>query len=161
MPFILDTDVVSRLRKRNPDPKLKAWLGTVDASQLYITSFTVAELHHGLALAQRDARPNAAELAVWVPMIVAAASVLNLDAEAGKLLGLLWSKPALHNFFITSPPARKIKTGADLVIAATAVRHAATVVTGNFADFALIAPHCTGLRVFDPFTGGSLPATPA
>lgn len=159
--FVLDTDVVSHLRKRNPDPRLRAWLGPIDASRLHIASFTVAELHHGLALAQRDARSNAAELAVWVPDVIAASSVLNLDAEIGALLGSLWAEPALHNLFMTSPSARKIKTSADLVIAATALRHSATVVTGNFADFALIAQHCTGLRVFNPFTGQSVPPAPA
>lgn len=159
--LILDTDAVSHLRKKRRDPRFMAWLNSVDATEIHITSFTVAELYYGFTLAQDKALPIAAELAVWVPTVVASASVLPVDAEIGKLLGSRWSKPALRNLFMTPPSARKIKTGTDLVIAATAVLHDATVVTGNFADFTLIAQHCAGLRVLNPFTGQALPATSA
>jgi predicted nucleic acid-binding protein len=79
--------------------------------------------------------------------------VLPLDATAARALGCLHAVPALRNLATTPPNARKPRFGGDLVIAAIAVAHNATVATRNRDDFALIARHCPGLSGVDPWTG--------
>lgn len=111
------------------------------------------EIESGIALLEPTQPAKAAQLETWLDGVVATAAILPLEIEAARLLGRLRVVPALRNFVVTAPAARQAKLGADLAIAAIARQHDATVATGNFADFRLIAHHCPGLRVFDPFTG--------
>ncbi len=94
-----------------------------------------------------------AQLTAWRDAIQATQRILPLDAGAARILGRLHAVPALRNLATTPPNARKPRFGGDLVIAAIAVAHNATVATRNRDDFQLIARHCPGLSGIDPWTG--------
>jgi predicted nucleic acid-binding protein len=149
---ILDTDSVSDLRKRRPNPGLAAWLAAADPTSLRITAITVAEISYGIALS-REANAGAADrLDTWFADLLASAIVLPLDTGPARILGALWACRPLRHLATTPPGAGRLHTGGDLGIAAIALHHDATVVTGNAADFILIAAHFPALRVFNPFS---------
>ncbi|WP_198576943.1 type II toxin-antitoxin system VapC family toxin [Caulobacter hibisci] len=139
--FVLDTNVVSELRKAGQgraDAQVVAWADQVDAAALYVSAITVLELEAGvLQMERRDARQGAA-LRAWLDdqvMVAFKDRVLPIDAAVAKRCA------ALH---VPDPRAER-----DALIAATALVHGMTVVTRNTADFAV-----TGVRLLDPWTPG-------
>lgn len=156
--WVLDTDVLSNLRRRRPYPDLMRWLRRRTPDDINVTVISVMEIARGIALLQQTDLQRAEQIARRFEILVTTSVVLPLDIEPARLLGRIQAVPELRNFLVTHPTAKQPKLGADLAIAVIARQHDATVVTGNFADFMLIAKHCPGLHVFDPFTGRSHPA---
>lgn len=132
--FILDTNVLSAVRRPDRAPKVAAWLRGRAEQDLYLSVITLGEIERGIR--QQDARdPSfARDLQAWLDRTVLLFSdrLLPFEAEDARIWGRL-SAEIGHN-------------GADLMIAASARRHGATVVTGNVSDF---AP--TGVTLENPF----------
>jgi predicted nucleic acid-binding protein len=132
--FILDTNVLSAVRRPDRAPKIAAWLRGRAEQDLYLSVITLGEIERGIR--QQDARdPSfARDLQAWLGRTVLLFSdrLLPFEAEDARIWGRL-SAEIGHN-------------GADLMIAASARRHGATVVTGNVSDF---AP--TGVTLENPF----------
>lgn len=125
--FILDTNVVSELRKvriGRADPNVARWADSVDAADLYLSAITVQELEMGVLLAERRDPPQGAMFRVWFESHVLpafAGRILPVDAAVAK------RSAALH---VPDP-----RPAMDSLIAATALVHGLTVVTRNVADF--------------------------
>lgn len=127
MMYVLDTNVVSELRKAKAgkaDPNVSAWTAAVDAGSLFISAITVMELETGvLQIERRDAKQGAM-LRAWLDHHV-------LPEFSGRVLpidGIVAQRCArLH------VPDRRCER--DALIAATALVHGMTVVTRNVADF--------------------------
>lgn len=149
---ILDTDSVSDLRKRRPNPGLAAWLAAADPAALRITAITVAEISYGIELTRETDTVAADGLDAWFAGLLASAIVLPLDTGPARILGAMWACRPLRHLATTPPGTGRLQTGGDLGIAAIALHHDATIVTGNAADFALIAAHFPALRVLNPFS---------
>lgn len=149
---ILDTNVVSGLRQPRRDPRLTAWLAVQLSDEIALASFTVTEIEFGIAQRPK-ADAFASQLTEWLDRIVATNRILPLEAEAARLLGRMYATPALRHLATTHPDMVRPRFGGDLIIAATAIAHAARVATRNVRDFKLIAHHFTELRGIDPFTG--------
>ncbi len=125
--FILDTNVVSELRKirlGRADKNVAQWADSVDSVDLYLSAITVQELEMGVLLAERRDPPQGAMFRVWFESHV-------LPAFAGRILpvdtAVAKRSAALH-----VPNPRPV---IDSLIAATALVHGMTVVTRNVADF--------------------------
>jgi toxin FitB len=135
--FLLDTNVVSELRRAKVHSGVAAWLQKTNAAQFYLSSMTVFEIEHGVVeLARTDAQ-SAGILSRWLRHHVLTAfegRILPLDTSAA-ILGA-----AMH--------ARRRKLDRDRLIAATAAAHGKIVVSRNVKDFAGL-----GVRVVDPFAG--------
>ena len=134
MTYLLDTVVLSELRKRRRDPNVVAWLAGATADELYISAVSIAEIENGIER-QRGANPEfATALAAWleVTLRVYGERILPLDVPIARRWGRL--------------AGRIGNTGLDLAIAATALEHGLAVVTRNESDF---AP--TGVMVVNPF----------
>jgi predicted nucleic acid-binding protein len=124
--YLLDTNVVSELRKRHKAaPNVTRWARQVPASTLYLSSITVLELETGILRLERRDYAQSGLLRTWLEHHV-------LPAFAGRILpfdAAVASRCArLH-----VPDAR---SEYDAMIAATALVHGMTVVTRNTADFA-------------------------
>lgn len=133
--YLLDTVVLSELRKRRRDPGVVGWITATAASDLFLSAVTVGEIELGIEK-QRSADARFAEdLARWLEIMLSAYGdrVLPLDVNVARRWGRL--------------AARIGNKGLDLAIAATALEHGLTVVTRNVTDF---AP--TGAITLDPFT---------
>ncbi len=132
--YILDTDVISALRRPERAPKAAAWLRGRAENSLYLSAITIGEIARGIGLQQRRDPVFADDLARWLDRTTAlfADRILPFEAEDARIWGRL-SAEIGHN-------------GADLMIAASAIRHGATVVTGNGSDF-----RPTGVKLENPF----------
>ena len=128
MKFLLDTNVVSELRRpTQADQRVVAWFRAVDPWVTCISAASLAELEQGAEQARRKGQAHAPLLRRWIDEIVLPAfegRILPIDATIALRYG------RLH---LADPIAF-----ADVLIAATAQVHALTVVTRNIRDFALL-----------------------
>jgi len=122
--YILDTNVVSAMRRPERRPGLTAWLRQRPEESLFLSVVTVAEIERGIALQSQRDPAFAADLVAWLERTVTlfADRLLPFGAREARLWGQL--------------SARLGHSGADLLIAATALACGATVVTENVSDFA-------------------------
>ena len=132
--YILDTNVISAVRRKDRAPKVAAWLQGKAEQDLCLSVITLGEIERGIRQQETRDPDFARDLRAWLDRTVLLFSdrLLPFEAEDARIWGRL-SAEIGHN-------------GADLMIAASALRHAATVVTGNTRDF---AP--TGVALEDPF----------
>lgn len=125
--FVLDTNVVSELRKirlGRADKFVAQWADSVDSVDLYLSAITVQELEIGVLLVERRDPPQGAIFRAWLDHHV-------LPAFAGRILPVD-TAVARRSAKMHVPDPRPVR---DCLIAATALVHGMTVVTRNVADF--------------------------
>lgn len=131
--YLLDTDILSALRRRERSPEIAGWVEAQRTSDLYMSVVTVGEIERGVAQQLQRNPPFARELALWLDRVLAWYSdrIIPLDVATARRWGQL-SASLGHD-------------GADLLIAATALEHGLTVVTRNVRHF-----EPTGVATLDP-----------
>lgn len=125
--FVLDTNVVSELRKvrsGRADANVAKWADSVESVDLYLSVITVQELEIGVLLAERRDPAQGAVFRAWLDSHV-------LPAFAGRILPVD-TAVAQRSARLHVPDPRPVR---DCLIAATALVHGMTVVTRNVADF--------------------------
>ena len=132
--YLLDTNVVSELRRPRPHGAVLAWLQAVDDAQLFISAVTLGEIQAGIELTREQDTDKASEIEAWLDQVAAAYNVLPLDAAAFRE----WAR-LMHR--------RSDTLYEDAMIAATARVYGLTVVSRNVADFKAL-----GMEAFNPFT---------
>ena len=131
--YLLDTNVVSELRKPRPHGAVLAWFEALADEQLHISAVTIGEIQAGIELTREQDEAKASEIQEWLELAAASYNVLPMDAPAFRA----WAK-LMH---------RKSDTiYEDAMIAATAKIHGLTVVTRNVADFKAF-----GVPLLNPF----------
>jgi toxin FitB len=126
--FVLDTNVVSELRKirsGKADPHVTRWADGVDAGSLHISAITVLELEIGILQMERRDPRQGAMLRTWLDTLVLPefdGRIFSIDTAVAQRCA------RLH---VPDPRAER-----DALIAATALVHGMIVVTQNLADFA-------------------------
>jgi predicted nucleic acid-binding protein len=139
MPDLLDTNILSGLRKPRPSASVLAYFAQRPADHRFISTVTVAEVRFGIGLTQDDAKRE--DLHLWLNKVllplfrdqtleVTAAVLLRLRIllEEGRKAGRTYQLP-------------------DLLIAATALEHDLTLVTRNVKDFTKIP----ALKLLNPW----------
>ena len=121
--YLLDTNIVSELRRKKPHEAVVVWLQSVDDKDLYLASVTLAEIQAGIELTREQDAERAAELEVWLDDVAATYNILNLDGNAFRT----WAK-LMHK--------KSDTLYEDGMIAAIAKVNKLTVVTRNITDFA-------------------------
>lgn len=127
MSFLLDTNVLSEIRRPQPDLQVLAWLDQVDEDRTYLSVITLAEIARGVALMAEGRRRN--ELAQWLELDLPARfgdRILPVDTQ----IALIWGKLLAST--------RKEGIGLSVMdgwIAATAIALQLTLVTRNTRDF--------------------------
>ncbi|TCC51523.1 type II toxin-antitoxin system VapC family toxin [Kribbella pittospori] len=126
MTFLLDTNVISELRKplRVADGNVRSWAAACRPSDLHLSVITILELEIGIGRLERKDRTQGQRLRRWLEGSV-------LAEFAGRILpvDLAVARRAAQ---LQVPDPRPDR---DTLIAATAEEHAMTVVTRNLADF--------------------------
>ena len=147
---IMDTDIVSSLRKPRRFPHLVAWFATLPATDIAISAPSVVEIARGIRLRAASDPAEAARLSEWLAALLGTHQCLPLDAAAAALLGNMAAEPALRNLLMTHPGAKRPQLGADLAIAAIAISREAAVATSNARDFRLIRQTFPALHLVIP-----------
>jgi len=136
MSFLLDTNVVSELRRKRPDRAVIRWYDGVLSDDLFLSVLAVGELRRGVELLRRKDRDAAEAIDGWLGELTTRFRdrILPVSQEVADQWGRLGVPDPL--------PA------VDALMAATALVHGLTLVTRNIADFGL-----TGVQLVDPFAG--------
>ena len=133
--YLLDTNVVSELRRTRPNRHVVAWLESVSDVDLHIAAVTIGELQAGVEVTRAQDSRKATEIEAWVDQVAATFNILPMDAAVFRC----WAR-LMHR--------RSDGLIEDAMIAATAEVHRLTVVTRNTRDFVTL-----GAPVLDPFDG--------
>ena len=133
--YLLDTNVVSELRKQRPHGGVVAWLTSMDDAKLFLSAVTLGEIQAGIELTREQDVEKANEIEAWLNLVAGAYNVLPMDAETFRTWARLMHKKSDTLY-------------EDAMIAATAKVHGLTVATRNVADFKTL-----GVEVFNPFVG--------
>ena len=137
--FLLDTNVISELRKLGDgkaDARVTAWISEQDTASFYISVLTLMELEIGILRIERRDAAQGDRLRSWMDQHVLP-EFLERTLPVDSAVALKCAR--LH---VPDPRAER-----DALIAATAIVHGMTVVTGNPTDF-----EATGVAFIDPWT---------
>jgi predicted nucleic acid-binding protein len=121
--YLLDTNVVSELRKPKPHGAVVAWIRGLREDQIYISAVTIGELQRGIEQTRRQDSQKALEIDNWVDQLEVSSNVLAMDSVCFREWAKLMDGESDHLL-------------EDAMIAATARVYALTVATRNEKDFA-------------------------
>ena len=131
--YLLDTNVVSELRKPRPHGAVLAWIQGVADANLHLSAVTIGEIQTGIEITRRQDAAKAAEIEAWLDHVAASINVLPVDA----IVFRQWAR-LMHG--------RSDTLYEDAMIAATAQVHGLTVVSRNVADMRVL-----DVPVLNPF----------
>lgn len=120
--YLLDTNVVSELRRPRPHGAVVVWLENVADTDLYLSVGTIGEIQAGIEITRERDAAKAQEIEAWLEQIAQTFNILVMDARAFRA----WAK-LMHR--------RPDEILEDAMIAAIATVHNLTVVTRNIRDF--------------------------
>jgi len=121
--YLMDTNIISALRRPDRNPSVIEWLAAQQDTALFLSAITIGEISRGIAQQETKNPTFAADLKAWID---------RTEDHYGDRILPFTSKDA-HIWGQLS--ARIGHSGADLMIAATALAHKAIVVTLNVSDF--------------------------
>ena len=131
--YLLDTNVISELRKAKPHGAVLAWFHAVRPEEIAIPAVVIGEIQDGAEITRKQDQLKAAEIEAWLDYILANFSVLPMDG----LIFREWARLMA---------GKSDELSGDAMIAATARIHRLIVVTRNVKDFAAF-----DVKVFNPF----------
>ena len=120
--YLLDTNVVSELRRKKPHGAVVAWINSVDDKDLYLSAVTLAEIQAEIELTRDQNPEKAEELESWLNLVTDSYNILPMDGVTFRI----WAK-LMHK--------RSDTLYEDAMIAATAKNNKLIVVTRNVTDF--------------------------
>jgi toxin FitB len=120
--FLLDTNVVSELRKIRPHGAVVAWISEIPDAEIFISVATVGEIQVGIERTRDQDLAKALELERWLVEVILAMNIIVADGKTFRTWAALMHRRQGHLW-------------ADAMIAATALQHGFTVVTRNIGDF--------------------------
>lgn len=140
--YLLDTNVISELRRPRPHGAVVAWLEGVADQDLHLSAVTLGELQAGVEITREQDPEKASQIESWIDLVAQTWNVLPLDSQTLRV----WAK-LMHR--------RSDELLADALIAATAITHHLVVVTRNVRDFASLEvetlnPFETSARISPP-----------
>jgi toxin FitB len=131
--YVLDTNVISELRRPRPSAAVVAWLSDTRADRLFVAAVSFGELQAGVEMTLRQDPRKAAAIEGWIGSVAASYSIIPMDEAIFRR----WAR-LMHR--------RSDDLIEDAMSAATALVRDMTVVTRNLRDFEQFA-----VPVFDPF----------
>ena len=134
--YLLDTNVISELRRPRPHGAVVAWLEGVADHDLHLSAVTLGELQAGVEITREQDPERASQIESWIDQVAQTWNILPLDGRTFRA----WAK-LMHR--------RSDDLLADALIAATALTHHLLVVTRNVRDFSSL-----GVETLNPFEVG-------
>lgn len=142
MNYLLDTCVISELIKKEPEAQVVNWLAHVSENSLFLSVFTIGEIHKGITKLPESKKK--VQLHEWVNFDLTNRfenRILDFDLKAAKVWGLIQGKTEL---------AGKPMSLIDGLIAAIAIAYDMTLTTRNTKDM-----EASGVRLLNPWTSDS------
>ena len=131
--YLLDTNVISELRKLRPHGAVAAWFGAMEEANLFLSAVTLGEIQAGIERTRRHDPAKASEMERWLEQLPASYQVLPMDMVCFREWGRIMDRKPLELL-------------EDAMIAATARVHRLTVATRNERGFRQL-----DVRTFNPF----------
>jgi predicted nucleic acid-binding protein len=131
--YLLDTNVISELRKPKPHGAVLQWLQDTADADLHLSAVTIGEIQAGIELTREQDAAKATEIEQWLALVAQSYNVLSMDAASFRC----WAQLMHH---------QSDTLYEDAMIAATALVHDLIVVTRNVTDFKSF-----GVQVLNPF----------
>ena len=131
--FLLDTNVVSELRKPKPHGAVLAWIKQANDADLHLSAVTIGEIQAGIEITKEQNPEKATELSAWLDQLAAAYQVLPMDGRVFRDWARLMYRKSDTLY-------------EDAMIAATARVHDLILVTRNVTDFKIL-----GVEILNPF----------
>jgi predicted nucleic acid-binding protein len=131
--YLLDTNVVSEMRKRKPHGGVVAWVRSLHEDQVFLSAVTMGELQAGIEMTRHQDADKAKEIELWADQLAQAYQILPMDTACFREWGRL-----MHG--------KSDQLVEDGMIAATARINGLIVATPNEHDFRRFE-----VRVFNPF----------
>lgn len=135
--YLLDTDIVSNFRRPRPSQNLLDWARVLDAEELKISAMTAFEIPVGAEIVARQDREYAERLSSWLDTFVLSGrfGIVLPDVAVMRAYARMFADPAVKSFVFPDARSKRPKSGADLILAATAIQHGLVVATGNVEHF--------------------------
>ncbi len=131
--YLLDTNVISELRKHTPHGAVRAWLDGVDDAALHLSAVTLGEVQAGIELTREQDAAKAEEIERWLRQVERSFRVIPADGAVFRR----WAK-LMHR--------QSESLLEDALIGATAQVYGLTLVTRNTKDFTKL-----GISTVNPF----------
>ncbi|MCF6204861.1 MAG: type II toxin-antitoxin system VapC family toxin [Methylococcaceae bacterium] len=131
--YLLDTNIVSELRRQKPHGAVLAWFNTIDDNDLFISAVTLAEIQTGIEITREQNKQRAEELENWLNAVTETYQILAMDGVVFRQ----WAK-IMHKQSDTLYE--------DAMISATAQINKLVVATRNVNDFKNF-----DVKIFNPF----------
>lgn len=131
--YLLDTNIVSELRKPRPHVGVISWLDAVADNDLYLSVVTLGEIQAGIEITREQDEAKANKIEIWANQVAQTYNVLSMDAHTFRVWAKLMHKESNTVY-------------EDAMIAATAMVHHLIVVTRNLKDFKRF-----DVQTFNPF----------
>lgn len=136
--YLLDTNVVSELRKPKPHQGVVEWVRNASDESLFVSVVSVGEIQAGIEITREQDPHKAKEIEAWLAEVAETYNIVVADAPIFRRWAQLMHRRPDHHL-------------EDALIAATALVRGMTVVTRNVGDFEPF-----GVRVFNPFAKASV-----
>ncbi|HJD65274.1 MAG TPA: type II toxin-antitoxin system VapC family toxin [Rickettsia endosymbiont of Diachasma alloeum] len=135
MKYLLDTNIISEIQKKKPNPQVVSWLSIIHTSQLHISCITIGEIRKGISKLAKKDKAVSLKLEKWLEGIIIDYDkrILDIDREICEEWGELMSIDG------TNP--------INTLIAAQAKQHNMILVTRNTKHYNMF-----NIKIFDPFS---------
>jgi predicted nucleic acid-binding protein len=131
--YILDTNVVSELRRPRPHGGVVAWMSALGPTELNLAGVTIGEIQAGVERTRERDAAKAAEIESWLVDLMKSVTVLPMTGDTFRI----WAR-YMHR--------KQAHLSGDAMIAATATQHGLSIATRNIRDFQQFP-----VSLFNPF----------
>jgi toxin FitB len=135
--YLLDTNVISEMRRPRPNAAVVAWISAIPSEELFLAAITLGELQAGVEMTRQQDPAKAKEIERWIDAVAGTHNILPADG----VIFRQWAQLMQH---------RSVDLIEGAIIAATALVHNMTVATRNSRDFERL-----GVPAVNPFRRSS------